>query len=336
MDARGAFAWALVAALTLVVWLLVQPFLGWLLATGIIAFALFPVHRRLTDRIGPRLSAGLLTLLVTLLVVVPLVAVLYVVVTQGTELLATVSETDVLAPLAEAIEDRTGLAVPVESYLRAGAERLADAVGGRASTLLGEGIHALLGFFLLTFLLYYLLKDGRQLVAWLGETLPLDPDVREELFTATSGMLWAILKGHVLVAFAQGLVAGLSLLVTGVPYALVLTVAMMVLALVPVVGVAPVLGGAVVYLLVTERLLSAAFVAVWGMTTVAITDDYLRAYLIDRHSTMHSAVVLVGVLGGTYLLGAIGLFVGPVLVGLFKTTVEVLGESYGVGAASDR
>lgn len=335
MDTRSAFAWLLVGVLTIVVWLLVQPFLGWLLATGLLAFALFPLHRRLEGRIGPRLSAGVLTLLVTLLVVAPLAVVLYTVVTRGTELLDVVSETEILEPLANTIERRTGVAVPMESYLRAGAERLTDTLSGEVSVLLGEGIHAMLGFFLLLFLLYYLFKDGRKLVAWLEDTLPLDPAVREELFTSTNGMLWAILKGHVLVALAQGFVAGISLILTGVPYALVLTVAMMVLALIPIVGVAPVLGGAVVYLLVAERLLSAVFVVIWGMTTVAITDDYLRAMLIDRNSTMHSATVLIGVLGGTYLLGAIGLFVGPVLIGLFKTTVEVLGEAYGVGGGSD-
>jgi predicted PurR-regulated permease PerM len=76
-------------------------------------------------------------------------------------------------------------------------------------------------------------------------------------------------------------------------------------------------------------LLSAAFV-VWGMTFVAVTDDYLRALIIDRESEMHLVVIFVGVVGGTHLLGAMGLFVGPILIGLFKTCVEVVGGHYGV------
>ena len=105
---------------------------------------------------------------------------------------------------------------------------------------------------------------------------------------------------------------------------------MVLLAIVPIVGVAPVLGGAVVYLFLNGQVLSAAFVVVWGLSTVAVTDDYLRALLIDRESEMHSAVVFVGIAGGTYPLGAMGLFLGPILIGLFETTVEVLGSHYSV------
>jgi predicted PurR-regulated permease PerM len=143
-------------------------------------------------------------------------------------------------------------------------------------------------------------------------------------------MLWAVLTGHVLVAFVQGLVAGVALFVTGIPQAVLLTGAMMLLAVVPIVGVAPVLGGAVVYLFVEGRPLAAAFVVVWGMTAVNVTDNYLRPLVMGEGSELHPAVILVGVLGGTYLLGPMGLFVGPVLVGLFKTTVEVFGDHFDV------
>ncbi|MFC6730635.1 AI-2E family transporter, partial [Natronoarchaeum mannanilyticum] len=60
MDARTAFAWALVAALAAITWLLVEPFLSWLLLTGLLAVVLHPIHRRLAPRIGARVSAGLL------------------------------------------------------------------------------------------------------------------------------------------------------------------------------------------------------------------------------------------------------------------------------------
>lgn len=330
MDTRTTFGWVVVGVLGVLTWLLVQPFLAWLLATGILAVALFPVHRRLVGRIGTRPSAGLLTLAVVLVVVVPLLVGLSVAATRGADLLVAISDTDVLVPLERSFARFTGLDVSLGSYAQQGAERLSTYVREHPVALLGEGLHAGLGFLLLTFVLYYLLKDGDAFLAWLKQVTPLAPGVQEELFASTNDMVWAVLKGHVFVAVVQGFVAGVSLFVTGVPEALLLTFAMMVMALVPIVGVAPVLGGAIVYLVVDGQVLSALFVLVWGLTTVAITDDYLRAVLIDRQSEMHSAFIFVGILGGTYLLGAIGLFVGPIVVGVFKATVEVLGDAYGV------
>jgi predicted PurR-regulated permease PerM len=330
MDTRATFGWLLVAVLAVLTWLLAQPFLGWLLATGLLAFALHPLHRRFEPRIGARRSAGLLTVAVVLVVVIPLAAGVYALANRGADLLLVVSDTTVLEPLQRTLTETTGYTVPLQSYAEQAADQLTTYVSERPSALLGQGLHAFLGFLLLTFVLYYLLKDGHELLGWVKRSTPLAPAVREQLFESTDEIMWAVLKGHVLVAMVQGAVAGVSLVITGVPNPFLLTVAMMVLALVPVIGVAPVLGGAVVYLLVEGRPLASLLVVVWGMTSVAVTDDYLRAYLIDQQSDVHSALIFVGILGGTYLLGAIGLFVGPIIVGVFKTTVEVLGDAYGV------
>lgn len=331
MDARSAFAWILVGVLGVVTWLLVEPLLGWLLATGLLAFVLLPLHRRLEARIGSRPSAIVLTLGIVSLVVAPLVFGLVLLLTRGVELLEDVSRAAVVDRIERVIEGSTGLSISVQGYVELATDQLTSYLGDQAPAILNQSLHAMLGFLLLTFVLYYLLADSQQFVAWLERVTPLDPGVRDELFASVEHMTWAIVKGHVLVALVQGAVAGVALFLTGVPEAVILTIAMMVLALVPVVGVAPVLGGAIGYLFLTGQPLAAAFVFVWGMTTVAITDDYLRAVLIDRESTMHSAYIFVGILGGTYLLGAVGLFVGPIIVGTFKETVEVLGTHYGVG-----
>ena len=58
MDARTVFAWVLVAVSVVILWLLVQPFLSWLLVTGLLAVALEPVHRRL-EKHTPTVLGGL-------------------------------------------------------------------------------------------------------------------------------------------------------------------------------------------------------------------------------------------------------------------------------------
>jgi predicted PurR-regulated permease PerM len=328
VDARTVFAWVLLAVLVLVGWYLVKPFLSWLLATGILAFTLTPLHRRFEDRIGSRPSAALLVVGVLVLVVAPFAVGIEMALDDGIAFLEEVSEAGAFGRIHRTVEGATGLSLPVESLVDRALERARDYTSQRATTLFRAGLHASIGLLLAVFVLYYLLADGRQFVAWLERMTPLPSGVRDELFGAVDEMTWAVLKGHVLVALVQGAVAGVALFLTGVPHALSLTVAMMLLAIVPIVGVSPVLGGAVVYLFLQGDALSAGFVFAWGMSAVAITDDYLRAELIDRESGMHSAIVLVGVAGGTYLLGVMGLFVGPILAGLLKVTAEVLGDHY--------
>ncbi|WP_255766694.1 AI-2E family transporter [Haladaptatus halobius] len=207
-------------------------------------------------------------------------------------------------------------------------DRLASAATDRTSRFVRSGLHAVLGLLLLLFLLYYLLKDGDEFVRWAKRVTPLARPVQDELYVEAEDATWAVLKGHVFVAIVQGFVSGIGLFVAGVPNAVFWTVVMMFLAMVPIIGVAPVLGGATVYLLTLSRPLAAVLLVVYGMTVVAATDDYLRALVIDRASSLHSATVLVGVFGAAYLFGAIGLFVGPIILALSKATVEVFADYY--------
>lgn len=330
LDLRSAFGVVVVAVLAYAVALLLWPFLNYLLAAALLAFVLWPIQARLAPRVGPRLSAGSLVTLVLLAVLVP-VGLLIEAVASG----QAPTPTDLFEPAslqrAEATIARVvGVDVPLRETLGGGLNRAWDIFGSQASQIVDTGVHVGLGVILLLFVLYYLLKDGPSFVRWTKYVMPLPPDVREELYAQADDMTWAVLKGHVLVALVQGLVSGVGLFLTGIPGAALLTVAMMFLAIVPIVGVSPVYAGAIVYLLLRGEALLAGLLFVYGMTVVAIVDDYLRAYLIDRESTMQSAVILVGVFGGTYVIGPMGLFVGPIIIGLFKTTVEVFDVHYGL------
>ncbi|PSQ00033.1 hypothetical protein BRC94_06215 [Halobacteriales archaeon QS_5_70_17] len=203
---------------------------------------------------------------------------------------------------SSAVEDllarRLGVNVSLQSRLQSVASDLPGQIASEAPSLLSGGVEFLLGVLLLLFVEYYLLKDGAALASWVLSTIPLPESGARELFSAAEEMTWAVLKGHVLVAAVQGVVAGVGLFVAGVPNAALWTAVMAVLALVPVVGVAPVLGGAVLSLAVQGRVLAAALLLAYGATVVAVTTD--------------------------------GLFFGPVILGLLKVTVEVFEDRYDV------
>lgn len=328
MDLRtGVFA-VLLGALLFVSLQLVLPFLPYVVTASLLAFALEPLHRRLAPAVGPRPAAFLVVVAAAAAVVALLAALLGPIAAGASNLPGDLADLPRVRAAVGTVETTLGIDLPVESLLASIPDRIVSLAADRGVGVAAAGVHATLGLLLLAFLLYYLLVDGDALVAWLGDVTPLPEPVQDDLLSAAEEITWAVLKGHVLVAIAQGLVSGLGLVIVGIPYAVFWTFVMMVLALVPIVGVAPVLGGATLYLFLHERVLAAAFVVVYGMTAVAAIDDYLRAILVDRDSSLHSGAVLLGVFGGVYVFGAIGLFLGPILLGLLKATVEVFDEYY--------
>jgi predicted PurR-regulated permease PerM len=330
MNARTGFATILVGTLAVLSILVVEPFLSYLLGAMLLAFTLSPLQRRLEPIVGSQIAALVLVGLAVVVIVAPVSLLVTVGVAEIEGLPTSVDELPAFQPIQNQLENRLGLQVgPLFDRL---IEALTSGVAERTSSVASASIHAFLGGLLLVFLLYYLLKDGDKLVGWVKHVTPLPKDVQDTLYEEAEDATWAVLKGHVFVAIVQGFVSGIGLFVLGVPNATFWTMAMMFLAMVPIVGVAPVLGGATLYLAAEGRLLAAVLLVVYGMTAVALVDDYLRALVIDKGSSLHSGVILLGVLGAVYFLGAIGLFFGPIILALFKATVEVFRDYYGISA----
>lgn len=326
MEARTGFAVVLVLVLAVLSALIVEPFLSYVLAAILLAFVLYPVQRRAAARVDERLAALLLVSLTVALVVGPVTVLFDVALSELDTAPETV--TDIVTQVEQLLERRFGVNLRIATPADRLAEQFASIVTERSSRLLELGLHAFLGVLLFLFLLYYLLKDGGRFVGWTKRVTPLPRTVQDELYAEAEEVTWAVLKGHVFVASLQGFVSGVGLFALGIPDAPFWTVVMMFLAMIPIVGVAPVMGGAAIYLAVNGRVVEAALLVVYGMTVVAITDDYLRALVVDRESSLHSGVILLGVFGAAYLFGAIGIFLGPIVLALFKATIEVFSEYY--------
>ncbi|SDJ54029.1 AI-2E family transporter [Natronorubrum texcoconense] len=330
MDARTAFFALLLVALGVICALLVAPLLQYVLAAGLLAFVLYPAHERLEKRLGARLSALALTAFAIVAAVVPLIYFSIVVLQTVFSFL---DDFDELAAVEELRAAALELGIEAEVLDELESELLAEIEGSLSGSveivlqeligLLNASIRMSFGLLVLVFLLYYLLVDGDRFVAWVSDIAPLEDDVRDELFDEIEVVTWAVIYSHVLVAVVEGLLGGLGFYLLGVPNVAFWTVVMIVVSFLPAVGVWLVWGPAVVYLAITADPLTAAVMLLYGIAVLSIVDNYLRAIFVDRGSGLHPAVVLVGVIGGIYLLGIMGLFLGPVLLAVFKAGLNV-------------
>ncbi|WP_158057257.1 AI-2E family transporter [Halorussus halophilus] len=326
MDVRDVFFALLLGALFVLAVLVVRPFLAYILAAGLLAFVLHPAQRRLSPRIGTRPAALALVVLAVLMTTVPIVLLSVSVLPEAAKTAEEVAHRPVL-DRAERVLQSVG--VPVEfGDADAVSRQLVDLLVGNVSELLTTTVKLVLGLSLLVFVLYYLLVDGQSLIRWVRDVTPLDAEIQEELYTETNQVTWAVLKGHVFVGVVQGVLGGVGFFLVGLPNVLFWTMVMVLFAFVPVVGVGAVWVPGGLYLVATGQVVPGVALLVYGATVVSWVDNYLRAYAVDFQAGLHPAVVLVGVVGGIYFMGALGLFLGPVLLAVFKATVTVVDDYY--------
>ena len=329
MNLRKGYLLVLVAVFAYLSLLLLLPFLQYVLGAILLAYVLHPLHRRLAPVTSPTISAFALVALAVVGFLIPFVVVTGMVGDDAVRIAQTIDDGDLeLAQLETRLEEATGVEIDLASELLGAGQELGTIALERTTAWVGVATHTLVGLGLALFLLYYLLKDGRAFVSWLRETTPLPEDVQDDFYEELDGVMWAVLAGHVLIAIVEGVIAGLGLFATGIPNAAFWTFVMVILALIPLIGAFLVWGPAVGYLFLTGEPLLAVGLFVYSAIVVGLCDDYLRPIVVDRYADLNPAIIILGVLGGVYAFGIMGLFFGPVVIGAFAATLAVVDDHY--------
>ena len=112
----------------------------------------------------------------------------------------------------------------------------------------------------------------------------------------------------------------MGLAVAGVPFAVLLT-AVMFLGGVVQVGVVPVLACAVGWLYWQGHYGWATALLIWTIF-VGTIDNVIRPILIQKGAQLPLLLVVAGVLGGLIAFGLVGIFVGPVVLGVSYMLLE--------------
>jgi predicted PurR-regulated permease PerM len=324
----------LAAALGYVVWRIVtplwQPLVWALLLGGLLA----PLNLRLTRRLGGRaqLASSITTLLTVLLFILPLAITAGAVGAQAAQLLrrlegrvpgrggAPAFDLDKLPWVGDAtawIESNTGVTVlQLQEWTAEGLQRLLQLVMSSGGSFVMGALGTTVSFVMMLFVLFFVLRDGPALAQQVVSLLPIEGRRRSLLQRHLTDMTRAVFLGLGLTAVAQGVLLGVGFWIAGLPSPLVFGVLGVILALVPMVGPALLWIPAAIWLAARGDTGYAIFLALWGSVVVGLVDNLLRPLLISGRAEVPTLAVFIGVIGGLAAFGFIGLFVGPIVLGL--------------------
>jgi predicted PurR-regulated permease PerM len=324
----------LAAALGYVVWRIVtplwQPLVWALLLGGLLA----PLNLRLTRRLGGRvqLASSISTLLTVVLFMLPLAITAGAVGAQAAQLLRRLEgrmpgrggapefDLEKLPWVGEAvlwIETNTGVTVlQLQDWMTEGLQRLLQLVMSSGGTFVMGALGTTVSFVMMLFVLFFVLRDGPAMAQQVVSLLPIEGERRTLLQRHLTDMTRAVFLGLGLTAVAQGLLLGVGFWIAGLPSPLVFGVLGVILALVPMVGPALLWIPGAIWLAARGETGYAIFLALWGSVVVGLVDNLLRPLLISGRAEVPTLAVFIGVIGGLAAFGFIGLFVGPIVLGL--------------------
>jgi predicted PurR-regulated permease PerM len=319
--------------------LIVEPFLVPLAWSAVLAIFFYPLHEKVLRKMKPSAAAMTSTLAVTFLLIVP--ALIVLVFTAREALDATAKMQSALMVHGQGPDE--GLVMHAEEWIRMrlpeswrgiemsdpvqqAAEKIASFLGTRFAGLLKNLVSFFVDLFILIFALFFMFRDGEEIVHGVKHLLPFDEDIQTDVVDESKELIFASVAVGLLVAAIQGVLGGVSFALVRLSSPIFWGVLIAFFSLVPVVGSALIWGPAALWLGFTGHWGKALLVVLicGGVSTVA--DNIVRPMLLRNRTRLNELLLFIGVLGGLEAFGLLGLVAGPTIVaaamGVFRVYMQ--------------
>lgn len=298
-----------------------------------LAILFTPLHRKLLRRMPDRRNlAALSTLVLCLLgVILPVALIGVSLLQEASAVYERVSSgqlnfglylqqvIDALPSWLVTLLDRFHLTTvsEVQARLVSAAGQISQFVATRVLSIGQNTLQFFVGFGVMLYLLFFLLRDGAELLARISHAIPLDHSHKRQLADKFTTVIRATIKGNLVVAACQGALGGFIFWVLGIQGPVLWGVLMAFLSLLPAIGASLIWAPVAIYFLATGAIWQGLALAAFGMGVIGLIDNLLRPILVGKDTRMPDYVVLISTLGGMALFGLTGFVIGPTIAALF-------------------
>lgn len=327
-DIKRASLITLVLALAILAFLVIKPVILSIFGGLLLAYIFFPVYKRILKYVRYKnISAISVVVIVLLLISVPTWFLAPLIIQRVFELFQFSQYIDVgkilttLFPgISEEIITRASVAI------HTGAGKITSIVLNALTNFIVNFLLVGLHLILVGFVFFFALRDEEKLSEFVSGLSPLNKNQEKILINQFKDTTNSIIYGQIIVGFFQGILAGIGLLIFGVPSALILTIISVILGIIPAIGVGFVYIPVTIFLLVSGNTALGIGYLVYNLLIVSTADNIIRAHIVSRKTQLSQALVLIGMIGGALVFGILGLILGPLIIGYFITFLRAYKE----------
>lgn len=308
----------------------VQFFIVPALWAAILAYVTFPVYNFFHQKVklSPNISAGIMTISISLMLGVPIVLGLFVLQQEAVNLYSNLlyrikvgyvdlpEEIKNIPVIGQQVKDILWqINKDPEASLSAFRAWLQSHLYyGKVALDVAFSTMAKMGMALMTIFFFY--RDGISLMKQIRQALRNIIGNRiDDYIDSVGSTTQAVVYGIGLTALAQAILAGIGYYVAGAPSPILLTLMTFVVALIPF-GTPFAWMGVSIWLLTQGHTAEAIGLALWGMLVISWVDNLIRPIVISGATKIPFIIIFIGVLGGLTAFGFVGLFIGPVVLAI--------------------
>lgn len=342
-EQKRALAIATIFAVIVAVWFL-KSYLMLIAIAAIIAYLFNPIYEWLLNKGRPKGQAATLTFLATLLaIIIPIIVVASITVLQINSLLNDFNPANYSADVGKLATDAINginnfLAniginhqVTVEQInetLKTGIEQFSSNIASNIVSSVSSVFSFITIGIIYIYVFFALLVNKDKITKSLSKLNPLGTEISELYFERMGAMTKATVRGQFIIALCQGVESAAVLAIAGLPnlfffFALLLTV----MSIIPLgAGIITIPIG--IGMILTGNITGGILVIANHLLIVTNIDNVLRPQLVPKEARLDPALMMLSVFSGLAVFGFVGIVLGPVLMIVIVTTLQMFMEVY--------
>ncbi|MBP9559191.1 MAG: AI-2E family transporter [Synergistaceae bacterium] len=320
-------------------WLIVSPLGRPLLWSVVLSYFAYPLYKNLHNNFFSgrltNIAAGITTLAIVVFMAIPMLffglflikeflrvyeAVMQSGVLSGsyTEILQKLHNVPLLGKLLYKLDFVSGFPV-FESIIGSSVNWITGFVRILSREILGNAFKVFYLLAVVTVSSFFIVRDGHLILQYVKDIMPLTESERENIVDRSAKMLRAVVYGIVVTAAIQGSLGGLGWWFVGLGHPVLFGFFMFITGMIPFVGTPVIWVPGVLSLFINGDYTGGLILLGWGIGAVSMVDNFVRPVFISGESKIHMLVIFVGIFGGLFNWGFLGLFIGPLIlsIGIF-------------------
>lgn len=303
-----------------------RPFLMTIVSSMVLAYIFNPVYQKLKKILrSPNISAGIISSVIFILISLPVWFLTPPLVRQTFTIYTSIQNIDFVAPLKQIApqfftspEFTRDFTVSINGLVI----KLADSIMARFESIITELPMIITQLIILLFVFFFTLRDGEIIVKFLREMSPFNEETEKRFIKHFNDITKSVIYGMIIVGTIQGVAAGIGFYAFSIPQSLFLTIIAILF------GILPVLGPFILWLpigigmLMTGKIGIGTTFILYNLLTTIFINFIIGPKIVQKRTGMPQVIALIGMLGGGYLFGIIGLIVGPLILGYLLLFLE--------------
>ncbi len=296
----------------------------------LLAYIFSPVYDLVNKRIKkPNLTVSLIFLVICMVIIIPLFFLIPFISRQVIDFYLFLTRFDpypIISRFFPMISNSPEMSTEVYAYLTTFTADLAKFVLSGFQKLFLNLPSFFLQTSIILFTFYFALRDKEKLKKYVLNISPFSQESGKRFYNHFKQVTNSVIYGQVITGIAQGITATLGFFIFGLNQALLLGILATLMGILPVIGPVIVWLPAAFYLLALGKTFGGVGLLIYGTLVISSVDNLIRPLVVSKMAKMHTAIALIGMVGGLYAFGVVGLVIGPLTLEYLFLIIEFYKE----------